>query len=332
MNLADTGPYVHPGYHEQPLVDAIPAPEYMLDEARDEDGASTTYAGWRHQCRLYNDANFSIASPGLAPFAYPTNTQTGENFTVYTYRRCVEEVFNLRSNVFRYGTAAVMGERIYLFAKLLEGFTEYTDEIMNMAVRAAHMQMKFPQFFRGGRMLGQTRIDSGNAQLWAWRAHNRQFSDVAPLVGALYTSAEINGTRTKPPVPLSILDFISRGVDKLHTVPLGNYDYDPGREPDTLPAASRVTADRIQHMVWRDGTGAILYAFANVGNSEQAVTFLCCRGLEGTATWKRTDYTFAGEPSGSPASRDPVSFGQQSSVEIPARTCVGILFEPQGTV
>ncbi|HYN84314.1 MAG TPA: hypothetical protein VER32_03615 [Pyrinomonadaceae bacterium] len=328
MNLADTGPYVHPGYREQARADDIPAPEYMLAAERDDDGDTVDYYTWRHQCRLYNDPNFVIASSGLAPSAYPCNTQTGQNFTLYTYRRCVEEVFNLRSNVFRYGTAAVLGERIYLFVKLLEGFTEYTDEVINMAVRAAHMQMKFAQFFRGGRMLGQTRINTGNARLWAWRAHNRQFSDVDPLVRDLYTRAEINGTRKQPPVALSILDFISRGVDKLNVVPHGNYDYVPTREPDTLAGASRVTADRIQHMVWRAATGATLYAFANVGNSAQSVEFLCGRGLEGTAHWRRTDYTFAGDPGGSPAPRDPVAFEQLTSVPVPERACVGVLFEP----
>jgi hypothetical protein len=196
-----------------------------------------------------------------------------------------------------------------------------------MAVRATHLQMKFPQFFRGGWMLGQTRIDGGNAQLWAWRAHNRQFSDIEPLVNSMFTRAEIDGTKSKAPVLLSIADFLSRGVDKLNIVPYGNYDYIASREPDILPMASKVTADRIQHMVWKSDTGATLYAFANVGNSAQKVTFLCGRGLESAVTWKRTDYTFAGEPGGTHLSRDPVKFMQQASFDIAPRTCAGILFE-----
>jgi hypothetical protein len=334
MNLSDATPYIHPGYREQKLVEGTTtAPAYMLDAMRDVDGASTSYATWRHECRLYNDTNFSISSHGIAPNAYPANTQTGENFTDYTYRHCVEEVFNLRTNIFRYGMAAVMGERIYLFSKLLEGITDYTEEIINMAVRAAHLQMKFPQFFRGGRMLGQTRLDSGNAQLWAWRAHRRQFSDIKPLVDALYTAAEVSGTtgrNPKPPVPLSIMDFISRGVDKLHIVPHGNFDYVPKQEPDILPMASRVTADRIQHMVWqspKDAPVTTLYTFANVGNSSQTVNFLYGRGLESAASWKRTDYTFAGDPSGSPVLLGTIAFKQQGSVVIAPRTCIGILFE-----
>ncbi|HEX5706468.1 MAG TPA: hypothetical protein VFX96_04195 [Pyrinomonadaceae bacterium] len=324
MNLADTGPYVHPGYREEKLVESVPAPTYMLNPARDDDTPSApSYTSWRHQCRLYNDPNFGIAAHGLAPNGYPANTQTGENFTDYTYRRCVEEVFNLKTNIFRYGSAAVLGERIYLFAKLLEGFTEYTDEVINMAVRAAHMQMKFPEFFRGGRMLGQTRV-GGNKQLWAWRAHNRQFNDIEPLVNALYTTAEVSGRK---PLSLSILDFLSRGVDKLNIVPHGTFDYVAGQEPDLLPMASRVTADRIQHMVWQDATGAALYTFANVGNSDQSVTFLCGRGLNTATTWQRTDYKFAGDPTGAPTARPAVGFMSDASIDIPARTCAAVFFK-----
>ena len=332
MNLADAAPNIHPGYREKRTGNRSVPPTYMLLPKRDEeDAAAIKYGVWQRECLNYFNANYEIVSQGIAPKDYPTNSDPGSPPGTYTFNQCVQSVFNLRSHIFRYGMAAVLGERVYLFSTLMEEPSDYNTEAINMAVRAAHMQMRFNAFFRGGYMLGQTQIVSGNKDVWAWRVHRRQFNDVKPLVQALYTRDEIEGSATTLPVRLSVMDFISRAIDKQRLVPLGKYDYRPKppfKPDENPPMATKIVTDRIQHMIWqrRQGqTHRTLYAFANVGNSNQSVKFFYSRGLEGAQKWARTVFTFSGDPEGAPGRPQEVVPDNPETVLVPARSCVGIL-------
>jgi hypothetical protein len=148
---------------------------------------------WHLECTNYFNDNYEIVNHGIAAKDYPTNSGEGKPPGAYTFNQCIQSGFNLWSYIFRYGMAAVVGERIYLLSTFLEEPSEYNAEAINMAVRAAHMQMRFRNFYRGGYMIGQAQIISGNKAVWAWRVGRRQFNDVAPLVNALYTKDEIEG-------------------------------------------------------------------------------------------------------------------------------------------
>jgi hypothetical protein len=343
MNLAVAAPNIHPGYKEKRKGSRSMPPTYMLDAKRDEeDDAALKYGVWQRECFNYFNANYEIVSHGIAPKDYPTNsapgTPPGTPPSTYTFNQCIQSVFNLRSHIFHYGIAAVLGERIYLFSELLQEPSDYNTEAINMAVRAAHMQMRFKGFFRGGYMLGQTQIVGGNKGVWAWRIHRRQFNDVEPLVNDLYDKDEIDGKpgppgspAAKPPIKLSIQDFISRAIDKQKLVPLGNYDYrrkPPSKPDENPPLATKIVTDKIQHMIWQRKQGETfktLYTFANIGNSNQSVQFFYSRGLESAEKWTRTIYTFDGDPEGAPGRTQPVTPDNPETVTVPARSCVGIL-------
>lgn len=338
MNLAAAGPNIHPGYRERKKIARPLPPAYMLNAQRDaEKEGALKYAVWKQECLKYFNANYLIESQGIAPKDYPTYSGPDSEILegTYTFNQCVQSVFNLRSHIFRYGLAAVLGERVYLFSTLMDEPSDYNTEAINMAVRATHLQMRFKAFFREGSMLGQTRIVSGNKDVWAWRIHRRQFNDVKPLVEALYTRQEIDGKPdASPPIPptrLSIMDFISSATDKPNLVPLGKYDYrpQPPFKPDeNPPLATKIVTDKIQHMIWQRRVGnsvRTLYAFANIGNSNQAVKFFYSRGLESARRWKRTVFTFDGDPTGGAGATRDVPLNAPEIITIPARSCVGIL-------
>lgn len=331
MNLADAAPNIHPGYRERRKGQRPVPPAYMLDPARDrENSAALKFATWQRECVNYFEANYEVVSHGIAPTDYPTNSGGS-----YTFNQCVQSVFNLRSHIFRYGVAAVLGERIYLYSTLLEDPSDYNEEAVNMGVHAAHMQLRFAAFFRGS-MLGQTRLTAGNQEVWAWRVHRRNFNDVDPLARRLYTGLELDGqeaqdtsppTPAVPPVPTAIYDFISRGTDRETRVPVGKFDYKAQPEFNP-PGAGRIVTDVIQHMIWQRPVGAglrTLYAFANVGNTARPVSFLYTRGLEDGAGWKRVLHTFAGDPGGNPSAPKTVRAGDADTINIPARSCAAVL-------
>ena len=323
MNLADAAPNIHPGYKEAPKNTPPAPPAYMLAPTLDDEACPPiSFDTWSHESTTYAADNYRVVSHGLAPKDYPTYSGKEQNGT-YTYNHCAQSVFNLRSHIFRYGLAGVLGERIYLFSTLYEEPKEYNEEAVRVAVRAAHMQMRFNRFFRVGWMLGQTRIISGNHSVWAWRAHKRQFNDVAPLVNATYNEEEIDGSA---PVRLDLSDAISRATDKEKPTPLGKYNYEPHEK---LPQAVRIGLDRIPHMIWQrpmeQGGFRTLYLFANVGNSPRQIEFLYSRGLEDGQTWKRIVHTFAGDPNGAPGAPGDVRLNATEIVTIPTRAFVAVL-------
>jgi hypothetical protein len=323
MDLADMDNLIHPGYRE--ILSTQTASNPMLLAERDDDTADTTFAQWKTYCDTYC-VKFQVDTAndgyGIAPRDYVTS-----NGGSYTYNRARAATFNLRSWVFRYGAAAVMGERIVLPAAWFEAPTEYYDEALNMGIRGAWMQMRFKEFFRSGYMLGQTQILTGNKALWAWRARTRNFSDVAELVKKVHVPPT-DTTTTPPPVVLN--DAISRGVDVEMISPpdAGNYQE---FLKHALYNAFRITTDKIQHMVWcRDLPGnkrELLYVFANVGNrsnggqnNDPKVKILYSRGFETGTGWKRIIYTFDAASNGTPNQPKDIKYNATEEMSMNPRS------------
>lgn len=296
MTLTEVDTYIHPGYKERrksgtgtgiPLPDVLEAsfedapkpPDLVIppDPAtmpEPNPARTSSFVGWRARCTNYFNQYFEVTNYGNAPRSYPVGPAEPDpinglvpwnsgmpygptNPPTYTYLRCVQDVFNLRYGIYLTGAKAVAGERVFLQPNWFEPPFDYNDEIVQTATRAAHLQMLFAQFFRGGHMLGRATITGGNKQLWMWKADRRTFDDVKPLTN------KAPGTGLK--------DFISRGYDKEYV--------------DKFRIHSNVlTYDKIQHMIWRTGEGdarRILYVFANVGNADANVRYFYSRGLEG---------------------------------------------------
>jgi hypothetical protein len=340
MSLADTRPHGHPGYREKKQAKWV-RPNYMLKVARDQDDTSpVSFETWSQNSYQYFADNFDVANTqyGIAPRNY-TKYGAATSEQPYTYSRCVQSVFNLRSEIFRFGAAAVYGERILTHSTLfdtpqnLDGLHLYDKEAIDMAVRAAQMQMYYCDYFVGGRMLGQTLITGGNRILAAWRANRRSFADVPVVVKNLSTAAE----RADPNWKVLLIDFISRGVDKLTIKPR----YNAGKyTTEEKTFAVRIRTDMIQHMIWQKEFSATdvrsLYLFANVGNTDlSAVKFNYTRGLDGTTTgWKKRARSFSGAPTDAPQGTEliaetSVQVNDAESIAIPARSLVAIeIFKP----
>lgn len=359
MNLADNRPHGFPGYREV-LIDKTPPslPDHMLSAARDADTAAVTFDSWRDACITYFKENFDAEKTehGLAPRDYAL---CGGG--TYSYSRCVVNVFNLRSELFRLGMAAVSGERMLVHSILFErpmmfdgkakvvkdypGVHPYDEPVIDMAVRCAQLQMTFSSYFVGGRMAGQVLITGGNRTVFAWRAHRRSFIDVQELVDSLSTADERSTTDAKA-LKLSLVDFISRGVDLPTVTPC----YDPDAyAPHEKSFASLIRTDMIQHMVWRKDMSSgykCLYVFANVGNTSLEVganplTFKYTRGIDAkvnaSAGWKKRAWLFDGPTSTNPkgkqlsasADGDAVQYEADESISLPARSLLAIeLFKP----
>jgi hypothetical protein len=347
MTLINVEPYIHPGYTEKrkPINGKEPKtlalPDYMLRaEAEDEvappdlvilpdpatmpapnEPRTNSFNAWRNICVNYFKDYFQVAQYGLAPKSYPTRPSVQGATAVawkeddplaptdppnYTYIRCVQDLFNLRYWVYLTGEKAVVGERVYLHANWFELPLDCNDEAVKMAVRSTQLQMRFANFFRGGVMLGKTIITSGNKPLWAWKASYRYFDDVKPL------NEKVPGTK--------LLDFISLGTDKEYI------------DKDRI-FATVIRYDKIQHMVWRTGSGdsrKVLYVFANVGNAQADVRFNYSRGLEGISEnqaipsgWEKVITRYTGE--GIKQSTGPVWLNQEENMLVmPQRTVAGI--------
>lgn len=218
----------------------------------------------------------------------------------YSYSRCIQDVMNLRSKIFRMGAGAVLGERILLSTSWVEPPYDYNVELINMAKHSAHMQIFFAPYFKLGYLLGPTHIVSGNSSLSAWRIKIRDFTDIQPLMDHL----------NNPP---AIRDPISRGTD---------------RESFALP----ITTDKIQHMVWQtqalSNQTRTLYVFANVGNSDQAVNFTYTRGFSGATPWHRIIRIFNGNPNPPASAATTVKLGDTETITVPKRGLVGIVVFP----
>ncbi|HET7523001.1 MAG TPA: hypothetical protein VFJ79_02540, partial [Acidimicrobiales bacterium] len=294
MNIVEDDPVSHPGYRETRIGDPA-RPDEMLASSLDTT-AIPDFPAWRQMAKAYCDQHYSEASLGVAP-AYqivrPDGT-TGE----YRYSRCLQDVINLRSRIFRFGMAGVWGERILLPATWIDGFYEYNEPAIEMALNAAHLQVRFNDYLRGGgSMLGPGQLLSGNTAISAWRVTWRTFDDAPDLRNALGGMTPIQDRR-------------SRGTDA------------DGR------FAVRITTDKIQHMVWQKRTPQEirnLYVFANVGNASATVQFHCVRGLESHSTWRRTIHTFVGYPSREETSPvGPLPNDKTDSVEVQPRSVVAV--------
>ena len=291
---------VHPGYREVPLPNAAP-PDFMLAAARDEDEQPDTeeklqasFNRWRNQCVQYFTQNFKVADWGVAPRMLPTgparagaplipwdetNPLARTNPPTYTYSRCAQQTFNLRANIFENASAAVSGMRLMIPSDWIEGPSLYNAPALDHALLGSRLQRDYAEFFRHGRLLGETNLPT--RVLHAWRCNFRSFGDVKPLFDFIGADDELGDEwRTKP-----LRDFISNAWDE--------------RSDDTVIALSL----QIVHRIWVDEAGTrVLYAFANTGNSSATFDFLYGRGLEGTSVSnkrKRTIRIVGGQASSS---------------------------------
>jgi len=300
MNILEDDTVSHPGYRENRI--GAPAwPDAMLAPALDTT-AIPDFPAWRQIAKTYCDQHYSEASLGVAP-AYqivrPDGT-TGE----YRYSRCLQDVINLKSRIFRFGMAGVWGERILLPATWIDGHYEYSEPAIEMALHAAHFQVRFHDYLRGGGfMLGPGQILSGNTPVSAWRIPWRTFDDAPDLRNALGGASGIQDRRSR------VTDAVGQP--------------EPGRQP-----AVRITTDKIQHMAWQKRTPQEvrnLYVFANVGNASATVQFRCVRGLESRASWRRTIHKFVGTPSREETSPiGPLPSNKADTVEVPPRSVVAV--------
>ncbi|HEX6368288.1 MAG TPA: hypothetical protein VF006_05115 [Longimicrobium sp.] len=299
----------HPGYLEVRKAGTNGRPAEMLAPGLDE--AIPDAVGWVRLAEAYFTRAFDRAATqyGLAPVGYPTAEGT------YTYHRAVQDTANLRSRIFRFGAAGVLGERIGLPAAWYVGARDYNDDALAMGIRAAQMQMAFPAFFRKGYMLGQTQIVAGNRAIQAWRLKRRVFDDVAPL------RADCEGKT-------GISDVISLRTD----VTAANQT---ALQELEKPELTRLETDQVQHMVWQlrraDGAAETLYVFANVGNTPAAnFQFRFTRGVEANAVLKGSTRRFdGGNPTGQVVAQGyPVVRGATLTAALPPRTFVTVHITP----
>ncbi|HKY05074.1 MAG TPA: hypothetical protein VJQ56_09295, partial [Blastocatellia bacterium] len=325
MNIIEDDPLSMPGYKEVKKSTAPPVaePTYMLREAMDDEVPS--FSAWQSASRAYFEQTFdrNATQNGLAPLGYATN-EGG----IYTYNRCVQDVMNLRSRIFRFGAGAVRGERIILPASWIDEPYDYNVPAIEMAKRCAQMQIFFAKYFRLGYMLGQTQIVSGNKSLSALRIRRRNFSDVNELVKVLYTQQEVGGQ-----VKINISDSESRGIDKERIAPLGNYQYQPWEE-DQKNTSNPIHTDKIQHMIWQStkvmaGQTRNLYVFANVGNRDATIEFLYSRGFSGSTPMNRTIRVFNGNPNPAASATRSVKVGDtEAGLFIARRSLVAVEIVP----
>lgn len=335
MDLGGNPSFVIPGYQEQRKLinnapppnnpESIARPAYMIDDAQRDQETNPDLQAWLGACKQYFSDYFQIVSYGLAPRFYPIGPTTttsaapaptpsdplapanpldATNPPTYTYCRCVQDVFNLRSRILDVGEKAVVGERVmlrdYYFVKSFGhaqsyDYYDYNEELINIMTRAVHMHVQESAYFRGGRMIGKTGVTlmtGAKEKVWALRANHRVFDDVLPLVQKLQAPGQ--------PVPGGIMDFVSTGYDK---------------NPPLL-----VSADRLPHMIWKKQFAAsdvgYLYVFGHVGNTPLNFQFLYGRGLETSALWGKIVRVFDGrdfagcDPSGTAAVTAPTEVKQ----------------------
>jgi len=349
---------IHPGYREERKAPGprLVRPEYMLHPQRDKDERppalspdmtpeevnevvrlrGPSFRRWRDECINYFNANFRVADYGIAPRSYPTGERrAGEpaapwnprdplaptNPPTYTFNRCVQQVFNLRANIFEIGRSAVIGERIMIPSPWVEEPLDYEDEAVGYAVRAARLQMSFKEFFRQGRMLGETRISGADGEplqeLWAWGRAGlsaRAFDDVAPLVEHLSRDDQYlgRGWHARP-----LRDSVSKPWDK---------QFYPDKSYNDV-----VVQRQIEHRVWEHGEGdarRVLYAFANVGNTDARVAFIYGRGLGGVTREeprRRVVQIISAQTSPPPAPADVWLGMREAGILIPARSFAAVL-------
>ena len=352
---------LHPGYREERRAPGprLVRPDYMLHAQRDRDPAppaltpdmtpqqvnevvrqrGASFRKWRDECIEYFNTNFRVAEYGVAPRGYPVgprrpdepavawnpqNPLAPTNPPTYTFNRCVQEVFNLRANIFETGRRAVLGERGMIPSTWLEEPLDYDDEALAHAVRAARLQMTFKDFFRHGRMLGETRLvavnnilDKDIKEIWAWGDGGnvtRTFDDVTPLVEHLTQDDPHlgSGWHARP-----LRDFISKAWDK---------QFYPDKTFNDV-----LFLKQVQHRVWQHGEGdtrRVLYAFANIGNTNASVVFLYGRGLEGVTRQnarRRVVQIIGPAPAPTPPDTDVWLGEQEKALVIPPRSFAAVL-------
>lgn len=365
---------LHPGYKEGRKTSGpnFVRPEYMLNPNRDIGPSPPAlkldmtpnqvngvvqqreryFSKWLDACISYFNQHFKVVEYGVAPRGYPTRElQKGESAVAwnlqdplaptippnYTYNRCVQQVFNLRANIFETGSRAVLGERVTIPSTWAEKPLDYDDEALNHAVRAAQLQMEFKRFFRQwrvpserGRMLGETRVFTFKVvapdpepqkvepeEIWTWGNGGsvyRTFNDVPPLVDHLSQDDQYLGGAWHA-IPLR--DFISKAWDK---------QYYPDKTFNDV-----VYQTEIQHRVWQYKEGderEVLYVFANISNTDLKVGFIYGRGLEGVtrANARRRVVKLFSTPSPPPPPDADVWLGAtEKGFVIPARSFAAVL-------
>jgi hypothetical protein len=320
---------IHPNYRETAIAAAAP-PAYMLDPARDDDPVlderkrdmtqeqldalheerDPHFTRWRDEAVNYGRAAFPVAEWGNAPRNYPVEGMGSKPIRNYSYSRCIQDAFNLRASIFENGAAAVRGLRIMIPSAWLEPPLEYNAAALQHAVLASRLQSRHKDFFRFGRMLGETLVTVNGQpprKLCAWNCGPRSFMDVAPLVDLVGAHDPQLGAEWRN-VRNPMHDFISRGWDKQS-------------DCDVL------LSEQIHHRVWEhvagNGVRRVLYAFANLGNRPVTIHFVYGRGLEGATGRSRT----IAVNDGAPSAPRTISLGEDEDLAMPRRSFAAVVIE-----
>jgi hypothetical protein len=96
------------------------------------------------------------------------------------------------------------------------------------------------------------------------------------------------------------------------------------RDTERAEHARPIAVEQVQHAVWRNAAGQVLYMFANVGNRDAAVNFVYTRGLVAGQSRNRVVYTFSGTGAPTTNASKNVSLGSGETVNVPARGLVAV--------
>lgn len=360
MLVAKIGAYTDfttpPGYKEQrknPLLRV--APVELLSPDRDKPDPNKPdppvtdadldmkFSEWLGFCTKYFDDNFVVSDPGLSPQNYDIVNKDGTT-SKYSYRRAVQETFNLRARICDIGQAAINGYRIIVPAVYLEEPYDYNEEVVNFASRAAELQYRHSDFFLDGFIAGTTPFrqhtaDAAHTELkpliWTWGSfyihRARPFNDVQMLVDRVKAEDNFLGKEYQKLLfgdekkTFKFYDYIAQPVDRR------TYYY---RDPDKLDRILQLDQSniifypRVPHLIWQTGEAnpaKVLYLFGNVSNIPVEINFNYDRGLNvpAGATWSKTITRITGEGN-SQQGNQTVKFNQEETLVIAPRSFLSI--------
>lgn len=277
MTMIFNHPFDPPGYQEI-LRDEALGPTTMLDPARDGEGLGVSSDAWWDRASADLERACSGCIPGLSTQDLPL----GQGAGTYSFRSGQQQIANLRTAIFRLGLAAVLGERTYLqslwarrSANHRGRLLPYHLPLLELASRAVRLQTTHAATLTEGRMLGHARVYlkagdgslSAGRALGAWRFERREFVGVKKL---LHYYKKLEGA-----APESIEDPLCR--DRVS------------------PSPTPCQIDEVVHMVWEDSPErpGLLYALANISNTDHDVKVCFTRGVVRPVDWELTIRSFA---------------------------------------
>jgi hypothetical protein len=273
------------------------------DMAHQPTDLDSSFKDWLGISTDYFDKNFLVSNPGLSPQNYETDTP--DRTTVpdrYSFRRGVQDTFNLRARIFAIGPLAIAGYRIVVPAVYMEEPYDYNEEVVNFASRAAQLLGRHRDFFRRGSIVGETPVtvsgpNVNSTAVWTWGSYYiffaRPFFDSPKLVADITREDSYLGTDyqkvlqpgAKGPA-YKLFDYISQPVDRRI------YYHREGNNFIELYRNEITVQPRISHLIWQTDeaeTLKVLYLFVNVTNTATQVEFHYDKGLSPTnVNWSKT--------------------------------------------